>query len=325
MSLRVALGCHPELGEEDAHVRATIHGLSVVGAEVMPLTRPDQWPDIPPDVLHYAGRFHVQSAVNLVAHAQRLGVPFFLTCRFTSAGCDYNEDLWQRGQAAAVAAARVLFVPESNLAGLQSDLDRKDLVALPEMPDLPALETADADAFRTLFKIERPYLLLLADRVEEEQQQHLLLAAAKMTGLPAVVFGSIKPDDYRARCDFEAAPATVYAGTLPAPLRGGSLFGAAAAVLMAPRQRDHATHLLTALSADLPVVAGPGSTIPDGCSDRVTIADPQVPALFAAAIQAALDSHRSPQSQANVEWKPESLGCALLRGYGAIPANREMA
>ena len=32
MSLRVALGCHPDLGEEDAHVRAMIHGLSNVGA-----------------------------------------------------------------------------------------------------------------------------------------------------------------------------------------------------------------------------------------------------------------------------------------------------
>lgn len=325
MSLRVALGCHPDLGEEDAHVRATIHGLSVVGAEITPLTRPDQWPDTPPDVLHYVGQFHVQSAVNLVAHAQRLGVPFFLTCRLNSSDCDQNGDLWQRGQAAAIAAARVLFVPESNLASLQSDLDRKDLVALPEMPDLPALETADAGAFRTLFKIDRPYLLLLADRVEEEQQQHLLLAAAKMTGLPAVVLGSIEPDDYRSRCEFEAAPATVYAGALPAPLRGGALFGAAAAVLMAPRQRDHATHLLTALAAGQPVVAGPGITMPEGCSDRVTIADPQVPALFAAAIQAALDSNRPPRPPAIVEWTPENLGCALLRGYGAIPAQRGLA
>ncbi len=103
------------------------------------------------------------------------------------------------------------------------------------------------------------------------------------------------------------------------------MFGAAAAVLMAPRQRDHATHLLTALSANLPVVAGPGSTMPDGCRDRVTIADPQIPAIFAVAIQAALDTHRPPQPQAIVEWTPESLGCALLRGYGAIPANRELA
>ena len=320
MSLRIALGCHPVLGEDDSHVNSVVHALRSVGAEVTPLTHPEQWPDIPPDVLHYAGPFHVQSAVNLVAHAQRLGVPFFLTCRFSAADREQYGDLWERGEAAAVAAAKVLFAPESTAADIRAELGRDDLVALPEVHNPAALEDANPDKFRTLFRIDQPYLLLLADRVEEEQQQHLLLAAAKMTDLPAVVLGRTESNKYRARCDFRAAPATVYAGNLSVPLRGGAVLGAAAAVLMAPRHRDHSTHLLTALAAGLPVVAGPGTAVPDRMGHRVTLADPSIPTLFAEAIREVLNSHRSTQSDPDTYRTPEDLGGALLRGYGAIPA-----
>ena len=75
-SLRVALGCHPLLGEDDAHLRSTAHALRRVGAEVTCLASPEQFPDIAPDVVHYAGPFHVQSAVDFVAHAQRVEAPF---------------------------------------------------------------------------------------------------------------------------------------------------------------------------------------------------------------------------------------------------------
>ena len=319
MSLRIALGCHPVLGEDDSHVSSVVHALRSVGAEVMPLTRPEQWPDLPPDVLHYAGPFHVQSAVNLVAHAQRIGVPFFLTCRFSATEREQSGDLWERGEAAAVAAAKVLFAPESTAAEIGAELGRDALVALPEIPDLAALENANPDKFRSLFRIDQPYLLLPADRVEEEQQQHLLLAAAKMTNLPTVVLGRTESSEYRARCDFRAVPATVYAGSLSPSLRGGAVLGPAAAVLMAPRHRDHSTHLLTALAAGLPVVAGPGTAVPESLGHRVVLANPSIPTLFAEAIHEVLESHRSTQSPESYR-TPDDLGCALLRGYGAIPA-----
>ena len=320
MSLRVALGCHPLLGEDDAHLRSVAHALRGVGAEVTTLTGPDQNQDVPPDVVHYAGPFHVQSAVDLVAHAQRVEARFFLTCRFGGSDRQPDSDLQQRGQAAAIAAAKVLFAPASTADDLRAELGREDLLTLPEMPDFPALESADPDGFRAQFDIDRPYLLLIADRLEAAQQQDLLLEAAKLAGVPSVVLSRTRASEYRARCDASAATGTVYAGALSDALRGGAVVGAAAA-LMAPRHRDHATHVLTALAAGLPVVAGPGTAVPDCVRNRITFADPSIPPLFAQAIGDVLHSPRSTSAdEIGFRDTPDGLGCALLRGYGAIPA-----
>jgi hypothetical protein len=324
MSLRVALGCHPLLGEDDAHLRNAAQALGSVGAEVAILADPEQFPDDAPDVVHYAGPFHVQSAVALVAHAQRVEAPFFLTCRFGGSHRNQDSDLQQRGQAAAIAAAKILFAPASTADAVRAEVGREDLLALPEMPDSLALDAADPDGFRAQFHIHGPYLLLIADRLEAAQQQHLILAAAKMAGMQSVVLSRTSENEYRARCDTCAAPGTVYAGALGDALRGGAVLGAAAA-LMAPRHGDHATPVLTALAADLPVVAGPGTAVPDCARNRVTFADPSIPSLFAEAIGKVLRTPRStPAGKIGPSPTPDRLGCTLLRGYGAIPAGSSL-
>ena len=67
------------------------------------------------------------------------------------------------------------------------------------------------------------------------------------------------------------------------------------------------------------MVAGPGTAVPESMKHRVVLADPSIPTLFAEAIHGVLESHQSTQSPETYR-TPDDLGCALLRGYGAIPA-----
>jgi glycosyltransferase involved in cell wall biosynthesis len=143
---------------------------------------------------------------------------------------------------------------------------------------------ADPGPARRALRLERPYVLTVASRTGRKNLAGLAEAARRLgaEGVDLVAAGGGRPQ----LAPEPPVPGVRAAGRVPEALLPG-LYAGAEAFALPSRYEGFGLPCLEAMAAGVPVAAAGTTALPEVCGDAAVLADPDDPAAFADAIDAA--------------------------------------